>query len=55
MATVSTTIARKERDTSNWFLGSITDENAREVDISLDFLDDGADDKVKAWLDRDAK
>lgn len=34
------TIARKERLTGNWFLGSITDENARQLDVSFDFLDD---------------
>ena len=33
------TIARKERNTDNWFLGSITDENARKINISLNFLD----------------
>ncbi len=33
------TIARKERETSNWFLGSITDENARSYQVSLEFLD----------------
>lgn len=32
------TIARKERDTEKWFLGSITDENERSVSIALDFL-----------------
>jgi hypothetical protein len=35
------TIARKERDTDKWFLGSITDENERTLDISLNFLDEG--------------
>ncbi|MEC7771377.1 MAG: glycoside hydrolase family 97 protein [Bacteroidota bacterium] len=35
------TIARKERETGNWFVGSITDENAREVTIDFDFLDKG--------------
>jgi len=34
------TITRKERQTGNWFLGSITDENSRELKISFDFLDD---------------
>jgi hypothetical protein len=34
------TIARKERQTGHWFLGSITDENARTLDISFDFLDE---------------
>lgn len=33
------TIARKERNTNKWFLGSITDENARVVEVPLDFLD----------------
>ncbi|WP_298900589.1 glycoside hydrolase family 97 protein [uncultured Psychroserpens sp.] len=33
------TIARKERETGNWFLGSITDENARDIDLSFDFLE----------------
>jgi hypothetical protein len=33
------TIARKERNTDKWFLGSITDENARTINISLSFLD----------------
>jgi hypothetical protein len=33
------TIAREERKTGNWFLGSITDENSRELKISLDFLE----------------
>ncbi|PTX60570.1 alpha-glucosidase [Kordia periserrulae] len=32
------TIAREERNTGNWFLGSITDENARTMEVSLDFL-----------------
>ena len=35
------TIARKERTTGNWFIGSITDENAREITIDFDFLDEG--------------
>lgn len=37
------TIARKERFSENWFLGSITDENERILDISFDFLDDNQD------------
>ena len=35
------TIARKERNTDKWFLGSITDENKRILEVSLSFLDDG--------------
>ncbi len=33
------TIARKEKGKNNWFLGTITNENARQTTISLDFLD----------------
>ena len=36
------TIARKERGGDRWFIGSITNEQARRLDISLDFLDEGA-------------
>lgn len=35
------TIARDERKTGNWFVGSITDENSREIEISFDFLEPG--------------
>ncbi|QOD62429.1 glycoside hydrolase family 97 protein [Polaribacter haliotis] len=34
------TIARKERETGNWFVGSITDQNKRDIDMSFSFLDD---------------
>jgi hypothetical protein len=33
------TIARKEKGTDKWFLGSITDENTRALSVPLDFLD----------------
>ena len=33
------TIARKAKGTNNWFVGGITDENARKVELKLDFLD----------------
>jgi hypothetical protein len=35
------TIAREERETGNWFLGSITNEEAREMVIKTDFLKPG--------------
>ncbi len=35
------TIARKAKGTSNWFLGSITDEKVRVLTVKLDFLDAG--------------
>ena len=31
--------ARKEKGTSNWYVGAITDENARTTSFKLDFLD----------------
>ena len=33
------TVARKQRDGDCWFVGSITNEEARELDLKLDFLD----------------
>jgi hypothetical protein len=35
------TIARQERETGHWFIGSITDENARDITLNFDFLEDG--------------
>jgi hypothetical protein len=32
------TIARKDKHSEQWFLGAITDENARTTEISLSFL-----------------
>lgn len=36
------TVARKERGGDAWFVGSLTDETARDITLSLDFLDTGA-------------
>ena len=47
------TIARKERNTNKWFLGSITDENARTIEVLLNFLDKGK--SYKATLYKDAE
>jgi hypothetical protein len=33
------TIARQERETGNWFIGGITDEHSRTIELSFDFLD----------------
>ncbi|WP_044204296.1 glycoside hydrolase family 97 protein [Flammeovirga sp. OC4] len=35
------TVARKDRDTPNWYIGSITNENSRDLTIQLDFLEEG--------------
>ncbi|MBS7788155.1 glycoside hydrolase family 97 protein [Flavobacterium sp. CYK-55] len=32
------TVVRKDKKTEKWFLGAITDENARDTEIKLDFL-----------------
>ena len=47
------TIVRKERKTENWFLGSITDENKRDIKINLSFLDTNT--KYKATIYEDGK
>ena len=35
-------VARKDRNSEDWYIGGVTDENSRRVNISLDFLDSGA-------------
>jgi hypothetical protein len=47
------TIVRKDRNSDNWFLGSITDENPRELNINLDFLDKGKNYKAVIYKDAD--
>ena len=47
------TIARKAKGKQSWFLGAITDENARKSEIKLDFLTKGQ--KYKAIVYEDAK
>lgn len=46
------TIARKAKQTGDWFLGAITDENSRVAEWSLDFLSAGK--KYEAIIYRDA-
>jgi hypothetical protein len=47
------TVAREERETGNWFVGGITDENKREVSIKFDFLEEGK--KYEAIIYQDGK
>lgn len=35
------TYVRQERGTDNWYIGSVTDAEARNLDLALDFLGDG--------------
>jgi alpha-glucosidase len=34
-------VARKDRDTDNWYIGGVTDETGRRIHIGLNFLSDG--------------
>ncbi len=47
------TIAREERETGNWFVGGITDENVREITINFSFLKEGK--KYEAIIYQDGK
>ncbi|MEI7508631.1 MAG: glycoside hydrolase family 97 protein [Flavobacterium sp.] len=47
------TIARKEKHGERWFLGAITDENARQTEIKLDFLTPNQ--KYEALIYQDGK
>lgn len=47
------TVVRKDKKSENWFLGAITDENARSTEIKLDFLTPNK--KYKAIIYQDSK
>lgn len=47
------TVARKEKNGERWFLGAITDENARQTEIKLDFL--SPNQKYQAIIYQDGK
>lgn len=44
-------IAREERNTGNWFVGAVTDENAREITIDFDFLPEGKNFQAAIYSD----
>lgn len=46
-------IARREKAKNNWFIGAITDENARSFTLAFDFLQPGK--KYKATIYKDGK
>ncbi len=46
------TTARKDRNSSDWYLGSLTNEDARNLNVSLSFLDPNA--KYEAQIYSDA-
>lgn len=45
------TIARKDRESDNWFVGSITGANARNVELPLSFLDADTQYVAKIFVD----
>jgi len=45
------TIARKDRNSENWFLGSLTNEKSRDLHIDLSFLDKGKKYKAEIYAD----
>lgn len=47
------TIARQDRESNNWFVGAITDENARDMKVALDFLPAGKKYMATLYTDGD--
>lgn len=45
------TVARQERGTDRWFVGSVTDENARDLTVKLDFLEKGKRYEATMYVD----
>lgn len=47
-------IARKQRDSRDWFLGAIADEQERHFDVALDFLQPGRRYRAEIYRDGDS-
>lgn len=45
------TTVRKDRNSADWYLGTITNENARDVNVSLSFLDANATYEAQIYAD----
>jgi alpha-glucosidase len=43
--------ARKDKNSNNWFVGAITDENSRKLNVKLDFLTKGKKYKMTIYSD----
>ena len=50
-ASIGNYITTARRKGNNWFVGSITDENPRDVEIPLDFLTDGVSYNARIFAD----
>ncbi|MEO7365692.1 MAG: glycoside hydrolase family 97 catalytic domain-containing protein, partial [Sphingomicrobium sp.] len=46
-------IARKDRNSANWFLGAVGDEQERRLDVALDFLESGRSYRAEIYRDGD--
>ena len=44
-------IARKDRDSEEWYIGSITDEDPRSFELDLSFLEDGLEYTAEIYAD----
>ncbi|MDZ7807616.1 MAG: glycoside hydrolase family 97 C-terminal domain-containing protein [Gracilimonas sp.] len=42
-------VVRKDRNSNDWYLGGITDEKARQFEVSLEFLDPGKTYEGHIW------
>jgi alpha-glucosidase len=45
------TFARKDRNSDDWYLGAVTDDDARELRVALDFLDPGRSYTAQVYRD----
>jgi alpha-glucosidase len=45
------TIARKDRNSQEWYIGSITNEESRTIEINLSFLKDSQDYRAEIYAD----
>lgn len=45
------TIARKDKASDDWFVGSATDADARQLNVALDFLDEGKEYMAEIYAD----
>jgi alpha-glucosidase len=46
-------VARKDRESEDWYLGGVTDENARTLQVPLDFLQAGKTYEAEVYRDGD--
>jgi alpha-glucosidase len=44
-------VVRKDRDSEDWYLGGITNEEAKQINVELDFLEQGITYEAHIWAD----